>query len=81
MKNYLKQKRWQTGAVQPFYRFLWATYNLYRFVRHYWTFHHSLSKDFEAATDFDAVFCLAVFQRAENRHDQTRQESDLMNSH
>jgi hypothetical protein len=30
-------------------------------------FVHRFSKEFESASDFDAIFCLAVFQRTENR--------------
>jgi tRNA G46 methylase TrmB len=39
------------------------------------TFIHSLSPDFENMQDFDAIFCLAVFQHPKNRHDKTRIES------
>ncbi len=35
-------------------------------------FYHSLAKSFEEAQDFDAVFCMAVFQNPENRHDKER---------
>jgi hypothetical protein len=38
-------------------------------------FLHSLSKDFEQERDFDAIFCLAVFQNPENRHDPSRTTS------
>jgi SAM-dependent methyltransferase len=31
------------------------------------SFHHSLSKVFKVAKGFDAIFCMAVFQRTENR--------------
>lgn len=30
-------------------------------------FTHRLSKEFERADEFDAIFCMAVFQRTENR--------------
>jgi hypothetical protein len=32
-----------------------------------YSFHHRLSKEFEVADGFDAIFCMAVFQRTENR--------------
>lgn len=35
-------------------------------------FFHSLSQDFEEMTDFDAIFCLAVFQHPKNRHEKNR---------
>ncbi len=38
-------------------------------------FINTLSADFEDMTDFDAIFCLAVFQHPHNRHDPTRRQS------
>lgn len=38
-------------------------------------FTHSLSDEFANLQDFDALFCLAVFQHPENRYDKTRKES------
>ena len=38
-------------------------------------FYHVLSGDFKFMTNFDAIFCLAVFQNPENRDDRTRTES------
>lgn len=38
-------------------------------------FIHSLSRKFERMNNFDAIFCLAVFQHPENRHDETIQYS------
>jgi len=35
-----------------------------------YSFVHRFSKEFEGSTDFDAIFCLAVFQRTENRTNQ-----------
>lgn len=35
--------------------------------QHRHVFHHRLSPEFERERDFDAIFCLAVFQRTENR--------------
>jgi hypothetical protein len=32
-----------------------------------WSFYHRFSKEFEASVNFDAIFCMAVFQRTENR--------------
>lgn len=32
-----------------------------------YSFYHRFSNEFELASDFDAIFCLAVFQRTENR--------------
>ena len=32
-----------------------------------YSFYHRLSKEFEVASGFDAIFCMAVFQRTENR--------------
>lgn len=31
------------------------------------SFHHRFSKEFEISSGFDAIFCMAVFQRTENR--------------
>lgn len=31
------------------------------------SFHHRLSEEFEVSVGFDAIFCMAVFQRTENR--------------
>lgn len=39
-------------------------------------FLHSLSAEFEAMTDFDAIFCLAVFQNPKNRHERERKTSE-----
>jgi tRNA G46 methylase TrmB len=39
-------------------------------------FIHSLSKEFEAIGDFDAIFCLAVFQNPKNRHEKERKTSE-----
>lgn len=36
--------------------------------QHRHTFHHRRSSVFESAQDFDAIFCLAVFQHPENRN-------------
>lgn len=162
----LKQKRWEAGQFQVFYRILWSCYNVYRFIvipsyrsrilnsiwfkKHYhqfsnftqidrypdlfemarqkfvniehpkilsfgcstgeevatlsryiphasivgidintWClkeanrryasenrkFFHSLSSDFLSLQDLDAIFCLAVFQHPENRHNKNRKES------
>lgn len=38
-------------------------------------FFHSLSSEFLSLKDFDAIFCLAVFQHPENRHNKNRTES------
>ncbi len=38
-------------------------------------FLHSLSEDFEQENDFDTIFCLAVFQNPENRHNPRLQQS------
>lgn len=38
----------------------------------YVKFLHSLSPEFDAMTDFDAIFCLAVFQNPKNRHEKER---------
>jgi len=38
-------------------------------------FFHSLSPEFLTLKDFDAIFCLAVFQHPENRHNKNRKES------
>lgn len=166
MMNTLKQKRWEAGQFQAFYRILWSFYNVYRFFaipsyrsrilnsirfkRHYHQFSnftqidrypdlfemakqrfdgvehpkilsfgcstgeevatlstyiphasiigidintwcvkeanrkyasenrrflHSLSTEFLSLQDFDAIFCLAVFQHPENRHNKNRKES------
>jgi tRNA G46 methylase TrmB len=162
----LKKKRWEKGYFQPFYKFVWKLYNVYRFIsipsyrsriinsfifkeqyhqfsnftkfnrypdlfeiakQHFETienpkilsfgcstgeevmtiseyiphatvigvdinnwclkqaklnyvsdnrlFYNSLSEDFIKMTGFDAIFCLAVFQHPENRHDKNRMES------
>ncbi len=39
-------------------------------------FMHSLSPDFEAIGEFDAVFCLAIFQNPKNRHEKARKTSE-----
>lgn len=44
-------------------------------------FYHSLSEEFKETHDFDAIFCLAVFQNPENRHDKTRQISSYLFQH
>lgn len=38
-------------------------------------FLHSLSLEFELMTDFDVIFCLAVFQNPKNRHEKERNVS------
>ncbi|TDB61800.1 class I SAM-dependent methyltransferase [Arundinibacter roseus] len=38
-------------------------------------FYHSLSDDFRHSGEFDAIFCMAVFQHPENRHNPNRTES------
>ena len=167
LMNTLKQKRWEAGKFQAFYRILWSFYNVYRFFaiqsyrsrilnsirfkKHYhqfsnftqidrypdlfkmakqkldsiehpkilsfgcstgeevatlstyiphatfvgidintWCikkanrryasenrrFFHSLSPEFLSLQDFDAIFCLAVFQHPENRHNKNRRVSD-----
>jgi len=40
-------------------------------------FNHSLSKEFDKSGNFDAVFCLAVFQRTENRTDISEKAQGL----
>jgi tRNA G46 methylase TrmB len=39
-------------------------------------FMHSLSQEFEATGEFDALFCLAVFQNPKNRHEKDRVVSE-----
>lgn len=164
--NTLKQKRWEVGKFQLFYKVLWSFYNVYRFVaipsyrsrllysvwfrKHYHQFSnftkidrypdlfqiakkefetiehpkilsfgcstgeevitlseyiphativgvdinnwclkeanrkyasenrkflHSHSPKFLSSQDFDAIFCLAVFQHPENRHNKNLTES------
>ncbi len=41
------------------------------------SFMHSLSSEFILSDKFDAVFCMAVFQRAENRLNKNNKTSDL----
>ena len=38
-------------------------------------FYSVLSDEYKLMSDFDAIFCLAVFQHPENRHDPTHTES------
>jgi trans-aconitate methyltransferase len=164
--NTLKQKRWEAGTFQLFYKVLWSFYNVYRFIaipsyrsrilhsiwfrKHYHQFSnftkidcypslfqmakqefdtfehpkilsfgcstgeevatlskyiphasivgvdintwclkeanrkyasenrkflHSHSPEFLSLKDFDAIFCLAVFQHSENRHNKDCKES------
>ncbi|MBP1638426.1 MAG: class SAM-dependent methyltransferase [Bacteroidetes bacterium] len=40
-----------------------------------YTFAHRFSKEFEWASNFDAIFCLAVFQRTENRTNKNENRS------
>lgn len=40
-------------------------------------FNHSLAKEFDKSGDFDAIFCLAVFQRTENRIDISEKAQGL----
>jgi tRNA G46 methylase TrmB len=44
-------------------------------------FFHSLSSEFLSLHDFDAIFCLAVFQHPENRHNKNRRESPYSFEH
>lgn len=46
-----------------------------RFASENRKFFHSLSPEFTSLRDFDAIFCLAVFQHPENRHNKNRTES------
>ena len=40
------------------------------------TFVHRLSKEFESGGPFDAIFCMAVFQRPGNRHNEDNSEAE-----
>lgn len=40
------------------------------------TFVHRLSQEFESAGPFDAIFCMAVFQRPENRHNKDNSQTE-----